>query len=98
MRHHNMGKVERIIRLLGGALIALIAGFYPGMGISGLDAFGFLWNPASGTISVVGFLVLLAGIVIFITGWAAYCPVNALLHANSCEACRIGETHAHMPV
>jgi hypothetical protein len=98
MRKHNMGAIERVIRVLAGALISLYAGFYPGMGTPGLDAFGFFWNSQAGTSSVVGFIVLLVGIVIFITGWAAYCPVNALIHANSCKACRVGETHAHMPV
>lgn len=98
---HNMGSTERIIRLLGGALLALFATFYPGMGIPGLDAFGAFWNSQTGVLSVVsavGFILLLVGVAVFVTGWAAFCPINALLHANSCEACRVGEKHAHVPI
>ena len=43
---------------------------------------------------VIAFL----GLALAITGVFAYCPVNAWLHYNSCHACRVGETHGHLPV
>ena len=48
--------------------------------------------------TVLGFILALAGVIIFVTGMFSWCPLNALLHYNSCEACKIGDTHRHLPV
>ncbi|MGA2192728.1 MAG: DUF2892 domain-containing protein [Nitrospirota bacterium] len=87
---HNMGTIERYVRIIVGAALAIISGFF-------LNAFNLFWGPVPGSY-VAGFILFLIGLALFITGAAAYCPVNALFHANSCEACRIGETHMHLPV
>ena len=64
----------------------------------GIGLFGIsLW------LGFTGFLALqvvfaLVSLALTLTGVFAYCPVNASIRHNSCHACRVGETHAHMPV
>ena len=86
---HNMGMVEKSIRLALGVVL-LGVGYY-------LGAFSTFWVGYTSA-SFSGFIIALAGVVIFITGLFAYCPINALLKVNTCEACRIGETHRHLPI
>ncbi len=85
---HNMGNIERVTRLIIGTVIALLS-MFP------LNVFGHapLWF-ASDSAAVL----FVIGVLIDITGFASFCLINALVHLNSCEACRIGETHAHRPV
>ena len=85
---HNMGSAERIIRLILGTVICLIS-MWP------LGAFvtGALWFSSYSSLTL-----FVIGLLIGITAFASYCPINALAHLNSCDACRIGETHAHKPV
>jgi len=87
---HNMGILERVLRLAYGA---------------GVFAVGWvLFNTAdlfSGgvrTETITGLVVSIIGLALFVTGVFAYCPINALIHANSCKACKIGDTHSHKPV
>ena len=87
---HNMGKIERIARIILGVALFLVGWRY-------LGAFGVFGGMVTAT-TVIGFIVALAGLVAFITGLLAYCPMNALLRINSCEACKVGETHRHLPV
>ena len=85
---HNMGNAERIIRFIIGTVLVL-ASMLP------LGAFtpGLLWFSSLSSIALFGI-----GLVIDITAFSSYCPINALVHLNTCEACRVGETHAHRPV
>jgi hypothetical protein len=87
---HNMGKTERIVRLILG-----VALFYIGLGVFG--AVGVFSSVVS-SMSEFGLAVSLAGVVVFLTGLFSYCPINAVVRHNSCEACELGETHRHMPV
>jgi len=87
---HNMGKTEKYVRLILG--IALIAFGILYMG--GISVFGGMVTTAS----IAGVVVGVVGVVFFITGVLSYCPLNALFHVNSCHACKIGETHTHLPI
>jgi hypothetical protein len=87
---HNMGKIERVIRLVLGVVLFMI-------GWRSLDAFGVFAGMVTSS-AILGLILAVIGVVAFITGVLAYCPVNTLLHVNSCEACKIGETHSHLPV
>jgi hypothetical protein len=87
---HNMGKNEKVLRLIGGAVLFVI-------GWLALHGFGIFVSVVT-TSTIIGFVLAFIGVVIFITGLVSYCPINALVHHNSCEACKIGETHSHMPV
>ena len=85
---HNMGSAERIIRLILGTVIALLS-MFP------LNVFG---NGPIWFSSYSALALFVIGLLIDITAFVAFCPINALVHLNSCDACRIGETHAHKPV
>jgi uncharacterized membrane protein HdeD (DUF308 family) len=56
-----------------------------------------LWFGFTGMLALQ-LTVALAGLALTLTGVFAYCPVNASLRHNSCHACKIGETHGHLPV
>ena len=87
---HNIGKVERVLRVVLG-----VALFFVGwVVIYGFEA--FIVTPVA-TI-VVGSVFVIAGLGLFITGLTSYCPLYSVLHINTCQACRLGETHRHMPV
>lgn len=87
---HNMGKVERGIRIVGSIIVMLFS-------LILLNGGGVLYGIVTSA-TIAGFALTVAGIVVFVTGVTGYCPINALLHFNSCQACRLGETHKHMPV
>lgn len=87
---HNMGKNEKAIRLIGGTVLFVIGWLI-------LRGFGIFVSVVTAS-TVVGFILAVIGAVVFATGLVSYCPINALLHHNSCEACKVGETHSHMPV
>jgi low temperature requirement protein LtrA len=55
------------------------------------------WVGTGGLVSLQ-LITALIGLALAITGIFSYCPINALLRYNSCNACRVGETHAHYPV
>lgn len=75
---HNVGLLERVIRVILG-LIAIIIALNP-TSFSLPD-----WGAA--VLIVVG-----AGLVI--TGLIAYCPIFALLNINTCEECKYEEESA----
>ena len=85
---HNMGTAERVIRLILGTVICLIS-----MSPLGAFATGVFWFSSYSAMAL-----FVIGLLIDITAFASYCPINALAHLNSCGACRVGETHAHRPV
>lgn len=87
---HNLGNTERIIRLVVGVLLILFS-------LIVLNGAGVLYGIISSA-TITGLVLTIAGITMFVTGFAGYCPMYALLHLNSCQACRLGETHKHMPV
>jgi len=87
---HNMGRNEKIARMVGG-LGLFLAGWLA------LKGYGIFVGMVTG-LTVFGFALSAVAVVVFITGLLSYCPVNALVHHNSCEACRIGETHRHLPI
>jgi len=87
---HNMGKIERVIRFILGVVLFMV-------GWRVLDALA-VFGAAATTSSIVGVVLAVIGLINIVTGLLAYCPLYALLHFNTCEACRIGETHKHMPV
>jgi len=87
---HNMGNIERAMRVLVGAFVALF-------GLLNFDTSAIFWGGVR-TETVTGLIISLVGLIMFVTGAFAYCPMNAVLHANSCEACRLGETHMHKPI
>lgn len=87
---HNMGKAERGIGLVGSILVMLVS-------LIMLNGGGVLYGVFTAA-TITGFALTVAGIVVFVTGISGYCPINAMLHINSCEACKLGETHKHMPV
>lgn len=78
---HNMGKNERIFRVMLGIAVTLVGWFMiAGSGMAVLPA-----------------IILIVGIVLILTGLFAYCPLNALLHFNTCSECHHGEPHHHAP-
>jgi Inner membrane protein YgaP-like, transmembrane domain len=87
---HNMGKTERGIRIVGSVVLLLISLVF-------LNGAGVLFGIITG-VTVLGLILTLIGIVVFATGISGYCPINQVLHINSCQACRLGETHKHLPV
>ncbi len=87
---HNMGKIERGIRLIGSVILLLFS-------LIILNGAGVFFGILTGA-TITGLVLSIIGIVVFVTGVTGYCPINAALHINSCEACRLGETHRHMPV
>ena len=87
---HNMGIVERYIRLIGGFALFLLAWFVP-------EAYYIFFGRITSA-NIAGLILSIAGILLFITGATAYCPINKLAEHNSCEACNLGETHRHNPV
>ena len=90
MYNHNMSKNEKIVRMMVGTALFVIGWLV-------LQGYGvFLWAVTAAT--VAGLVLGIIGVVLFLTGVFAWCPLNALLHHNTCEACKIGETHKHMPV
>ncbi len=64
-----------------------------GIGILALS----LWF---GFVGMLALQLILAfvGLAFTITGIFAYCPGNASLNRNSCRACKVGESHLHMPI
>jgi len=91
MRKHNMGSIERFMRVLTGSLFFIWSWL-------AFDTTNLLWGYGLQNTLAAGLVLSIIGLVVFVTGAVSYCPINALLHSNSCEACRIGETHSHMPV
>ncbi len=85
---HNMGNTERTIRLIIGTVLCLLS-----MWPIGAFATGMFWFSSYNTLAI-----FVIGLLIDITAFASFCPINALVHLNSCDACRVGETHAHKPV
>ena len=81
MKRHNMGKNERIFRVMLGIAVVLV-GWYliAGSGMTVLPA-----------------IILIVGIVLILTALFAFCPLNALLHFNTCSECHHGEPHHHAP-
>ena len=81
---HNMSVNERFMRLIGGTAL-LVGG----------------WLILSGYFAVsAGFAYVLSaiGVIVLATGILSWCPMYALFHHTTCAACKIGETHTHMPV
>ena len=78
---HNMGKNERIFRVMVG-VAAVVAGWFL------MSSLGIAVWPT---------IVLIAGVIIILTGLFAFCPLNALLHFNTCTECHHGEPHNHIP-
>jgi hypothetical protein len=87
---HNMGKTEKLYRLVGGLVLFIIGWLV-------LKGYTLLISVVT-TTTVIGFILAFAGGVVFLTGLASWCPLNALFKHNSCEACKIGEPHRHLPV
>jgi len=87
---HNMGRIEKVVRLLLGIILFAVGWLV-------LGGYGVFVSAVT-NVTVAGLVIAIIGAVIFITGLASWCPVNALVHHNSCEACRTGETHRHLPV
>ena len=87
---HNMGKIERVIRILLGAVMFVFGWLV----LFGLET--VIVTPSA--MLTVGALLVIAGAVLFITALFSFCPVYAVLNLNTCKACRLGETHKHMPV
>jgi len=87
---HNMGKTERGIRIIGSVVLLLIS-------LVVLNGAGVLFGIITG-VTMTGLILTLIGIAVFATGITGYCPINQALHFNSCQACRLGETHKHLPV
>ena len=93
---HNMGNIERFLRMLIGVVVLLFSSILgPILGYP--DAFNFVWGNTS-SLSIGYFVLFLIGLAMTLTGIFAYCPINELAHVNSCKACKVGETHAHQPV
>jgi len=88
--HHNMGKNEKVIRLVGGAAVFVIGWIV-------LNGSGVLASMVTAT-TLVGFVLALIGVILFVTGLFSWCPLNAMFHYNSCDACKEGATHRHLPV
>ncbi len=83
---HNMGILERVLRLVYGA----------GLFVLGWVLFNTadLFRGGVRVETIIGLIVSIIGIAALVTGVVAYCPINALIHANSCR----NETHSHKPV
>lgn len=81
MKKHNMGKNERIFRLMLGIAVILV---------------GWFLIAGSG-MTVLPTIILIIGIVLILTALFAFCPLNALLHFNTCSECHHGEPHNHAP-
>lgn len=79
---HNMGKSERLFRFLLGIGLLIVGWVY-------LGGFGMM---------VASSIFIVVGAALVITGVFSYCPVNALIHHNSCNSCRHGMTDKHLPV
>ncbi|MBI5190695.1 MAG: DUF2892 domain-containing protein [Nitrospirae bacterium] len=87
---HNMGRTERVVRTIAGfALFFLGWAFMYGL---------LTWMSTAVGAGVVGLSFVLIGTVLLLTALFAYCPVSAIIAHNSCQACKLGETHRHMPV
>ena len=87
---HNMGSLERVLRVLVGVGIFIVSW----LSYNTADLF---WGGIR-TETLTGLVFSIIGLAVLTTGATAFCPINAAIHANSCEACRIGEMHSHMPV
>jgi len=87
---HNMGKIERVARLLLG-IVLFVLGWLVLFGLETVIV------TASASLTA-GILLVIAGVALFVTALFSYCPVYAILNFNTCKACRLGETHSHMPV
>ncbi len=79
---HNIGKCERILRVLFGGLFVL-------------NGWGMLEGYGVGVASSVSLIV---GGALIITGIFSYCPINVLLNHNSCKHCKEGVTEEHLPI
>ena len=79
---HNMGKSERLLRFLFGIGLVVIGWVY-------LGGFGMM---------VASSVSIAAGAVLVLTGVFSYCPINAIIHHNSCNSCKSGMTDKHLPV
>ena len=44
------------------------------------------------------FALALLGFGVFTTGLLSFCPLNALVHHNSCHTCKSGSRGGHNPV
>ncbi len=87
---HNMGRQEKLIRLIGG-LVLFIVGWLV------LRGYAIFVSEIAAT-TITGIVLAFVGAVVFLTGIFSWCPLNALVKHNSCEACKVGETHRHLPV
>ncbi|MHB8174506.1 MAG: YgaP family membrane protein [Nitrospirota bacterium] len=87
---HNMGRQEKLVRLVGG-LVSFIVGWLVLRGYA-------VFISEVATTTVIGIVLAFAGAIVFFTGMFSWCPLNALFRHNSCEACKVGETHRHLPV
>ena len=92
---HNMGNIERFLRMAIGVIVLLFSSIL-GPIVGYFDAFNFLWGNTSG-LAIGYFVLFLIGLAMTLTGILAYCPINELARVNSCKACKVGETHSHMP-
>lgn len=82
MKRHNMGKNERIFRVMLGIAVVVV---------------GWFMIAEMGGVTILPIIILIAGTVLILTGLFAFCPLNALLHFNSCSECHHGEPHHHAP-
>ncbi len=87
---HNMGRQEKLTRLIGG-LVLFIVGWLV------LRGYAIFVSEIAAT-TIAGLILAFAGGIVFLTGIFSWCPLNALMRHNSCAACKVGETHRHLPV
>lgn len=85
-----MGVLERVLRGVYGVGV-----FFVGWALFNTPD---LFTGGARTATITGVIVAIIGLALFVTGAIAYCPINALIHANSCKACKVGATHSHKPV
>jgi len=79
---HNIGRWERLVRILLGSALVLGGWAY-------LVDFGF---------SAASAVFIPVGTALIITGVFSFCPLNVILNHNSCRQCRQGITDKHLPM
>jgi len=84
---HNMGKVERIARIVTGVPLVLFS-------LIILNGFGVFYGVAT-SVTLIGLVLTVLGVTFFVTGVTGTCILYSALRFNTCRLCKDGEhTHA----
>ena len=84
---HNMGKAERILRMVIGVPLTLFS-------LILTNGFGVFYGVIN-SVTVVGLALAVIGITLFVTGLTGTCLLYSVLNFNTCRLCREGsDTHA----